>query len=122
MAQSYADALFPEEVDGAPVVPRLWGVEADGEPAGFVMIAAVTPVHPEPFLWRLLVDRRHQRRGIGRLALDRLCTLLRDEGCETLLTSWVEGPGGPKEFYRRQGFVETGTVLDGEVEARLRLP
>ena len=31
-----------------------------------VMLALVTDAHPKPYLWRLLVDRRHQRRGIGR--------------------------------------------------------
>ena len=46
MSWSYADALFPEVIDGAPVVPRLYGVEADGKPVAFVMIAEVTPAHP----------------------------------------------------------------------------
>ncbi len=121
VAQSYGDALFPEEVNGAPVVPRLWGLAADGEPAGFLMIADVTEAHPEPFLWRLLIDRMHQRRGIGRLALDQLTALLRAEGCRSLLTSWESGPGGPRPFYLRYGFVETGRVVDDESEARLLL-
>jgi RimJ/RimL family protein N-acetyltransferase len=122
MAGSFADALFPEIVNGAPAVPRLMGLEADGEPAAFVMIAEVTPAHPEPFLWRLLVDKRHQRRGIGRRALDLLCDVLRAEGRTTLLTSWGEGPGTPLTFYRRYGFVETGGAVDEhEIEARLTL-
>lgn len=122
MAQSYADALFPGLEDGAPVVPRLFGVDADGDAVGFVMLTAVTDAHPEPSLWRLLVDRRHQRRGIGRMALDQVCALLRAEGCATLLTSWVGGiPGGPEPFYLRYGFVPTGRVLDDEVEGRLAL-
>jgi len=122
MSQSFADALFPEVVDGAPVVPRMYGVEADGEPAAFVMIAERTPAHPEPFLWRLLVDRRHQRRRIGGLALDLLVDELREEGgCTSLLTSWHEGPGGPRAFYLARGFTETGRVVDGETEARLPL-
>jgi RimJ/RimL family protein N-acetyltransferase len=67
--RSYRDALFPDVVDGAPVVPWIRGVLADGERVGFVMLAEVTPHHPEPFLWRLLVDRLHQRRGIGSMIL-----------------------------------------------------
>ena len=121
MSWSFADALFPEVIDGAPVVPRLYGVEADGEPVAFVMIAEVTAAHPEPYLWRLLVDRRHQRRGVGRRALDLLCDQLRAEGCSSLMTSWVDGPGTPAPFYRRYGFVETGEMLDGETEARFQL-
>ncbi len=121
MRQSFAEALFPEVVDGAPVVPRMYGVAADGEPAAFVMIAERTEAHPEPFLWRLLVGRRHQRRGIGGRALDLLEEQLRSEGCTSLLTSWHVGPGGPQPFYLARGFTETGRIVDGEVEARLSL-
>lgn len=122
MSWSFADALFPEVIDGAPVVPRLYGVEADGEPVAFMMIAEVTPVHPEPYLWRFLVDRRHQGRGVGGRALDLLCDQLRAEGCATLLTSWVPGPGTPAPFYRKYGFLETGETVDGETVVRLQLP
>ena len=121
MSWSFADALFPEVIDGAPVVPRLYGVEADGEPVAFLMIAEVTAAHPEPYLWRLLVDRRHQRRGVGRRALDVLCDQLRAEGCTTLITSWVPGPGTPAPFYRKYGFLETGEMVDGETLVRLQL-
>lgn len=121
MSWSFADALFPEIVDGAPLVPRLYGVEADGEPVAFVMIAEVTPAHPEPYLWRLLVDRRHQRRGVGRRALDLLCDQLRAEGCTTLVTSWASGAGTPAPFYRKYGFLETGEMLDEETVVRLQL-
>jgi RimJ/RimL family protein N-acetyltransferase len=121
MSWSFADALFPEVIDGTPVVPRLYGVEADGEPVAFVMIAEVTAAHPEPYLWRLLVDRRHQRRGVGRRALDLLCDQLRAEGCTTLITSWVAGPGTPAPFYRKYGFLETGEIMDGETVVRLQL-
>ena len=121
MSWSFADALFPEVIDGEPVVPRLYGVEADGEPVAFVMIAEVTPAHPEPYLWRFLVDRRHQHRGVGRRALDLLCDQLRAQGCTTLVTSWEPGPGTPAPFYRRYGFLETGEIVDGETVARLQL-
>ena len=121
MSWSFADALFPEVIDGAPVVPRLYGVEGDGEPVAFAMIAEVTPAHPEPYLWRLLVDRCHQRRGVGRGALDLLCAQLRAEGCSTLVTSWVPGPGTPAPFYRKYGFLETGEIVDGETVVRLQL-
>ena len=50
---SFADALFPEMIAGAPVVPWMRAIEADGELAGFVMLAITTEAHPEPYLWRL---------------------------------------------------------------------
>ena len=62
--------MFPESIDGAPVVPWMRAIEADGELVGFVMLAITTEAHPEPYLWRFLIDRMHQRRGIGSAALD----------------------------------------------------
>ena len=122
MWASFRDALFPEEIDGSPVVPWMRGIVADGEPVGFMMLAAVTPAHHDPYLWRLLVDRRHQRRGIGDAAVRQLILHLRSEGSTRLLTSWVEGPGGPAPFYARLGFRPTGRMIDGEVEAVMEFP
>lgn len=118
---SMADALFAEVCDGAPVVPWLRGIEADGEPVGFLMVAEVTPHHPEPYLWRLLIGRLHQGRGIGRRALELLLDRLRAEGYASLITSWGEGPGSPRPFFEGLGFVPTGEIVDGETEGRLQL-
>jgi len=116
---SYADALFPEIVDGSPVSPILRAIEADGEVVGFVMVADTTVAHPEPFLWRFLIDRMHQRRGIGSMALNAVVAERSAAGDSTLVTSWQEGRGTPAPFYRSHGFVETGREIDGETEARL---
>jgi RimJ/RimL family protein N-acetyltransferase len=121
MLQSFTDALFPEIVDGAPVVPWMRAVEADGTLIGFVMLALRTEHHPEPFLWRLLIDRLHQRRGIGGAVLDLVAEECRAMGNETLLTSWGEGKGSPGPFYLANGFVPTGRVIDGETEGRRQL-
>ena len=119
--QSYADALFPEPQDGHPVLPVLRGVEADGEPAGFLMYAAAGEGTPHPFLWRFLVDRRHQGRRVGERALSLWLDDLRAAGHAEVRTSWVQAPGGPEPFYLRAGFALTGETDDGEVVARLRL-
>jgi RimJ/RimL family protein N-acetyltransferase len=121
MSASYADALFPEVVEGAPVVPWLRAVAADGEIVGFVMLALTTEHHPEPYLWRLLIDRLHQRRGIGKRVLDLIGEECRAKGDATLLTSWVEGKGSPAPFYLQYGFRPTGEIVDEETEARLSL-
>jgi RimJ/RimL family protein N-acetyltransferase len=116
---SYGDALFPEVIDGAPVVPWMRAVEADGELVGFVMVALTTEAHPEPYLWRLLIDRRHQRRGIGTSVLDLLVEQCRSWGDRTLMVSWVPGKGSPEQMYLGYGFERTGNVVDGEIEGRL---
>ncbi|HKX76027.1 MAG TPA: GNAT family N-acetyltransferase [Acidimicrobiia bacterium] len=121
MAQSFADALFPETVNDAPVVPWMRAIEADGDIVGFVMVAVATEHHPEPYLWRLLIDRLHQRRGIATGALDLLEEELRGMGDRTLVVSWEEGKGSPRPFYLARGFEPTGNVVDGETEARKRL-
>jgi RimJ/RimL family protein N-acetyltransferase len=121
MAASFRHALFPEPVDGVPLVPLLRMITADGEPAGFVMLADVTSTVPEPYLWRLLIDRRHQRRGIGSRVIGLLAAHLRAQGHDVLTTSWVAGPGGPEPFYRGLGFVPTGEIDDGETVAALPL-
>lgn len=100
----------------------------DGEPVGFVMLS--WDVEPDPpdiigpwFLWKLLVDERHQGRGIGRAIVEEVVRLIRAEGATELLTSHVIGDGGPDGFYERLGFVPTGEYdSEGERILRLRLP
>jgi RimJ/RimL family protein N-acetyltransferase len=121
MARSFTDALFPQVVDGAPVVPWMRAVKADGELVGFVMLAVRTAHHPEPCLWRLLIDRLHQRRGIGGRVLELLGEECRAMGDATLVTSWGEGKGSPRPFFSRHGFEPTGRTIDGKTEGRRHL-
>ncbi|MBC2932033.1 GNAT family N-acetyltransferase [Nocardioides sp. zg-1228] len=116
--QSFVDALFPGTRDGVPLVADCRGIEADGDPAGFLMWSESPP---RPYLWRFLVDRRHQGRGIGRRALDLWVRAMRERGHAEAETSWVQAPGGPEAFYLASGFVPTGEHDDGEALARLRL-
>lgn len=121
MSRSLAQALFPEIQDGQPLVPWLRAIEADGEMVGFLMLAERTKAHPEPYLWRLLIDRMHQRRGIGATAVRLVADQLRSAGEASLLTSWVEGKGSPRDFYLGLGFQPTGRIVDEETEGRLDL-
>jgi RimJ/RimL family protein N-acetyltransferase/GNAT superfamily N-acetyltransferase len=118
VAASFADALFPEVVNDAPVVPWMRAIVADDETVGFVMVALRTKHHREPFLWRLLIDRLHQRRGIGGRVLDLIADECRAMGDSALLTSWSDGPGSPGPFYLGHGFQLTGNIVDGETEGR----
>ena len=100
----------------------------DGDDAvGFVMLSwNVEPQPPEIigpwFLWKLLIDERHQGRGYGREIVQTVADLVRAEGATELLTSYTPGPGGPAGFYERLGFVPTGGVdPTGEIIMRLEL-
>jgi diamine N-acetyltransferase len=85
------------------------------------MVALPHEHSPEPYLWRLLIDRLHQRRGIGGRVLDLVDDECRRLGATSLLTSWGSGKGSPEPFYRRRGFQPTGALIDEEIEARKRL-
>jgi GNAT superfamily N-acetyltransferase len=121
---SVADSILEaaEHPEGSP-----WyrAVYLDDEPVGFVMLSwDVTPRPPDIigpwFLWKLIVDERHQGLGIGRAIVERVVELIRAEGATELLTSHVVGEGGPDGFYERLGFVPTGT-FDPQGERILRL-
>ena len=122
MERNLAQALVPPVVkDGVAAVPRYWAVEADGQIVGFLMYSDVSSVEPYPFLWRFMIDRMHQRRGIGAKAIAALVDHVRAEGHEALGVSWVDAPGGPRRFYERLGFVPTGELDGEEIVARLDL-
>ena len=108
--------------DGDPrVVPWARIVHADGEPVGFVMVEAPTVNNPEPYLWRLLIDRLHQRRGIGKYVIEQVIDQARAWGSESITVSWVPGIGSPEPLYLAMGFEPTGEIDDGEIVGRLVL-
>jgi diamine N-acetyltransferase len=129
MQTSYVAGVADSLVEAAQTpqaAPWFRAVYADGEPVGFVMISdGITADDPELlgpyYLWRLLVDERHQGRGYGaatiRLVVEHLLTR---PDARVLLTSVVPGPLTPLGFYLRQGFRDTG--VDHEGERVLELP
>ncbi|MFB6946799.1 GNAT family N-acetyltransferase [Streptomyces sp. NPDC056237] len=97
----------------------------DDEPVGFVMLSWKPPAGPykgRHFIWRLLVDKRHQGRGFGREALTQITALVRTDGATELLTSYEPGDGEPWPFYQKFGFEPTGDIDDGEIVLRLTFP
>jgi diamine N-acetyltransferase len=113
-AVSLAQALFHDAA---------WyrAVYADDELVGFVMLSDETlrkdpPAEPRIGLWRLMIDHRFQRRGIGREVLRLVLEYVRGRpGVRHFYTSYVPQPGGPGPFYHKLGFVPNGEVEEGEV-------
>lgn len=113
-AVSLAQALFH---------PEAWyRAVHDGDTlVGFVMLhdesqASPPPAKPRLSLWRLMVDQRYQRKGIGRAIMARVFEHARSRQCfAELYTSYVDAPGGPEPFYRSLGFVPNGEVDEGEI-------
>jgi diamine N-acetyltransferase len=119
--ESLADAAAYPEAN-----PWFRAVYSQGAPVGFVMLSwNVVPRQPDIigpwFLWRIIVDRRHQGLGYGAEVVRRVAEIIREEGATELLTSYVPEAGGPAGFYERLGFVPTGQV-DGDGETIVALP
>jgi hypothetical protein len=67
------------------------------------------------YLWKLLIDVDEQGNGYGAATIDAVVAYLRTRpGADTLCTSCADGPGSPRGFYLRYGFVDTGRVMWGE--------
>ena len=96
-------------------------IYADETPVGFVMLSD-KPEIPKYYLWRYMIDARYQKMGFGRRALELVidCVRTRPNATEMFL-SYVPKETGPKEFYQKLGFVDTGREEDGELEMRLVL-
>jgi diamine N-acetyltransferase len=113
LAQAYAEYSI--------AWPR--AIVADDTVVGFLMLE----IDPEeengrPFwLWRLMIDGTHQRRGYGAAALGLAADHLRTLDATELYTSWVPGEAGPEGFHLRLGFEPTGELDDDEIVARLDL-
>ncbi len=120
VAESLEEAA--EESDGRAIY---WAVYEDETPVGFVMISdeVGAPGYIPQYLWKLLIDERHQGRGIGTATLDLVAAYFRGRpGVEVMWTSAGQGNGSPIPFYERYGFEQTGDIVfDDEVLLRLNL-
>ena len=120
VADSLAEAA--DEPDGRAIS---WAVYDDETPVGFVMISdeVGAPGYIPQYLWKLLIDERHQRKGYGTATLDLIVEYFRSRpGVEVMWTSAGQGEGSPIPFYERYGFERTGEIVfDDEVLLRLTL-
>ena len=112
-AVSLAQALFSDDA---------WyrAVYVDEDLAGFVMLSDETlmkepPAEPSIGLWRLMIDEKHQRQGVGREVIRLVLEYVRSRpGIHRFYTTYVPQPGSPEPFYLGLGFEPTGEVKDGE--------
>ncbi|WP_299400098.1 GNAT family N-acetyltransferase [Pelagibius sp.] len=101
--------------------PRCEPAEAQGDAPDSDFDPAGKVADDSLFIWRLMIGEGHQGRGLGRRAVAVLADLARRNGFSHLCLSYVEGEGGPGPFYEACGFVRSGRVIDGEIEACLDL-
>ena len=124
---STVDYTLREAASNPQDNPWLRAIYTEEQPVGLVMLAwDIVPQPPEThgpwYLWKLLVDERHQGKGYGRDAVQQVMDLIRAAGAEELMTSYIPGDGGPAGFYAKLGFVPKGERnSEDEVVLRLRL-
>jgi GNAT superfamily N-acetyltransferase len=120
VADSMVEAA--DEPDGRAIQ---WALCVGETPIGFVMISddVSDPDYFPQYVWKLLIDHRHQRQGYGTAALDLVADYFRSSGKASVMrTSAGQGDGSPIPFYEQYGFVPTGdTVFDDEVLLLYRL-
>jgi diamine N-acetyltransferase len=108
-AYSIAEGHYPGDDD--PVWIR--AIYAGEEPVGFLMTSEV-PERGEYFLWRLMIDANHQRKGYGFRAVELLIERIKNSpNPKVLMTSHLKGDGDAGAFYEKLGFVYTGEILNG---------
>ena len=119
---SIAESQFGDEFEGH------WDLHPfgiyDGEtPVGFLMYGYNFdhPTH-QAFIQRLMVDDKYQGKGYGRFGMERILETFRaDERIMAVGISYEPNNSAASKLYASLGFVETGRMYDGEVEAMLNL-
>ncbi|MBN1646385.1 MAG: GNAT family N-acetyltransferase [Spirochaetales bacterium] len=97
------------------------GIFVNDEAVGFVMLK-LDHDKPDYYLWRLMIDRNHQGKGYGKLALDKIVEFLGQFPEAKVLRSSVDmGEASPLNFYLNYGFKETDEWDNGEKVIRLKL-
>ena len=93
---------------------RAHALYAGDEPVGLLLLydARQDKKKPAPqlYLWRLLIDARHQHRGLGRQAVAWVVEEGRRMGMKTVGLSHVDAAGHAGAFYEKLGFAYTGEV------------
>ena len=89
----------------------LRAIYSSDHPVGVLLVETESGT---PYLVRFMLGAQHQRRGIGRSAVELLVEELREVGWTELETSFVPGGGGAGGFWRRCGFLDTGRWRHGE--------
>ncbi len=102
-------------------IPR--AIYAGSKLVGFVMYEpCVDDDCPHEYLiYRFMIDHRHQSKGYGRLALQKVIEDIKeDPAWACIRICYMPENKAAKKFYRSLGFIEVGIDEDNEVIAEIR--
>ena len=107
-----------------------YAVYENGKMVGFAMYGyfpdgdGYTDGEPKYYFWRLMVDKNHQGRGIGReivrLVMDKIKSKPQGEATYCY-SSYVPENIASKSTFASYGYEEDGRMIDGELVARYKL-
>jgi RimJ/RimL family protein N-acetyltransferase len=119
---SIAESQFGDEFEGYWDL-HPFGIYDGDEPVGFLMYG-FNFEHPkqQAFIQRLMVDEKFQGKGYGRFGMQKVLEIFRaDERIRQVGISYEPANEAARKLYASLGFVETGRMVEGEVEAVLKL-
>jgi diamine N-acetyltransferase len=100
---------------------RPFAICEDETVVGFLMLYW-NEAEREVSIWRMMIAREHQGRGVGTQALKLAIELIRNAGLfNSVLIEYVPGNDVAQHIYRKLGFAETGEIEDGEIVMKLIL-
>jgi diamine N-acetyltransferase len=90
-------------------------IYSDDELVGFAMYC-LDHEDNEYWIYRIMIDKKHQRKGYGKLAmLQVLERLQQDDKHSKVYLSFEPENVGAKKLYESLGFTPTGDIFDGEI-------
>ena len=136
--EALALSVWPEQIEFVPAVARSlakchikpdgktyepFAVYSGGEMVGFYTLSYDPADATKCYLGGFIIDRAHQRRGIGRAALAEYLAqvALRFPACEEVYLTVHSDNHAAEALYRGAGFEHLGFQVDGENAMRLRL-
>ena len=121
---SIAESHFgQDEPDGSHWDMHPFGIYDDEAPVGFLMYA-YNFQYPDyqAFILRLMVDENHQGKGYGKFGMLQMLEIFRaDERLSCVGISYEPENEVARKLYYSLGFVETGKMIEDEVEAVCKL-
>ena len=105
-----------------------FGIYLGEKPIGFVMIGYDIPLDPEDdlnekywftrdsyFIWRFMIDKRYQRKGYGKQALELILDFIRSGPCRKAKYAWLcyaNDNEAARRMYAGFGFEEVPEAYD----------
>ncbi len=118
VARSLAEAAY--QPAGRPL-----GLYRGDVPVGFLLLYDARLDKDKPaeqlYVWRLMIDSRYQRVGLGRLAMRWVLDEARRLGLREVGLSHAMLPGHAGPFYQKLGFDYTGKIVAGQHKMLLKL-